>query len=154
MKKILIVMLSLAILFAFAACDDSNKPGKLGVEPLTDDTVGEDFKALYDGAVSSFQSNVDISPDGVVKGNFTYISVPKWNVDDEDEGYYLLVRFDVDEDTEVTVNEKSVVDDDWLLFLGIDEDTAKKASFTVTAGGKEITLTISDESTFTRVVQD
>ena len=111
---------------------------------------GENISSLFGEGVTvdDVQSNVSITSSGTVTGSFNYVSAPNWGVDDEDEGYYLLVTFDVAEDTEVTVNDKTVADNDWALFLGADPKAALASSFAVTAGGRSVTLRISNSSEF------
>lgn len=109
----------------------------------------ENISSLFGEGVTvdDVQSNVSITSNGIVTGSFNYVSAPNWGVDDEDEGYYLLVTFDVAEGAEVTVNDKTVVDNDWALFLGTNPEVSKPR-FTVSAGGKSVTLTLSNSCVF------
>ena len=103
--------------------------------------------------IADFQENVTISDTGVVSGTFKYGKIPAWGNEDN-EGYYLFVKFNVDADTEVTVmgdNTKKAKDPEWILFLGNNPAQATKMkSFEVSVGEeKKITLTFSDDCVFT-----
>ena len=102
--------------------------------------------------IADFQENVTISDTGVVSGTFKYGKIPAWGNEDN-EGYYLFVKFNVDADTEVTVtgdDTKNAKDPEWILFLGNNPAQATdKKSFEVSVGNEKITLTFSDDCVFT-----
>lgn len=159
MKKILIALISLCVIFGFVACDNSGStPAESAVAKAGDDTI--DITIFSDATkVSDFQSDVVIYEDGSVDGTFDYATLEKWGVPGETAGYYVCVVFDVPEGAAVKVvgdGEKSAVDDEWVLFLDADPEEAKKSTFKVSytpVDGEEtdlITLSFA-ESTFNPV---
>ena len=121
-------------------------PVYLGIDVLGTDV---DITSLFGTGVTveDLQSDVSISTNGTVTGTFYYAEAPLWGVDDEDEGYYLCIAVDVAGDSEVTINDKTVVDDEWVLFLGTDPKNSPK-TFSISAEGKSTTLKLSDSCVF------
>ena len=143
MKKISIMLLAALMLFAFVACDENkgNEPveSKL-VKPMAGTatfTVGES----EDYTVSDFQKDVKILEDGTVEGTFTKKQVPEWNVDTEENGYYLLATLEVEKNTEFKISNSETTtateakpgkytndgDNELMFFLGDTEEDLKGA---------------------------
>ena len=138
MKKILIALLAMMVVFGFVACDDSSSssaPAK-AVAMDGDTSVG----IFADGkTVADFQKDVEISADGAVSGTFMYGTCEKWGVDTEDEGYYICVKFDVADTDTVKVGSKEAVDDEWMLFIGDDntDDKLNDKEFAIQVKGAD-----------------
>ena len=138
MKKISIMLLAALMLFAFVACDDTTKePAEATiVVPSAAKTIkiGE-----TDVTVADLQKDVKILEDGTVEGTFSYVSIAGWGVAEEDEGYYVAVTVDVEDDEEYKVSNSETTtadspktikgsDNELVCFLGTTDDQAKDAT--------------------------
>ena len=136
MKKLLMILLAAAIVFGFAACEDSDNGPKVVVveDATTAVSIPEQTDPFGDKPTSDFiEAGATIDENGTITAVLKATAVEGFNDEnpEEEEGYYLPLKFTYPEGTTFTINGRvKTVDADQLHFQWIGGSDFDKTKIT------------------------